>query len=488
MKKTVSILLVLASLILLFGCAGRGEEAATTEETVPQVTETAEATDDETTAVAFDKYDFGSETVSILYWSDVENPEFFVEDETGEVVNDTIYRRNLRVEDAINVKLSYTGTKGNYDKANDFLTYVKNSVNNGSGDPFSIVAAYSLSAGMLAYNGLCLNMKHLEPLHYESEWWPDSLLETATVNDRLYFVSGDISTNLLYMMYAMYYNKDMVGSLHLDDPFSFVESGDWTLDKMIELSAGIYADTDGNGSLSSGDTFAQACYALHLDAFLTGSGILCADVKDGKLVIDEDFAGQKMVDLTDKIYEYVHSKDAEIISGYKDIFKYGRSLFITDRSDIAIFDIKDKEFEMGILPIPKYDANQEDYLTVIGNPFTLYSMPINAPDENMSAAVLEYLAHYSYEELTPAIFELSLKTRYADGGNDVTSYDILRRGIVYDLGRIFAKVFEGTGSSPGTLYSNQIKTRSSAWTRVYSGASSRLSKALNNINAAFGIN
>ena len=486
MKKTVSILLVLASLILLFGRAGRGEEAATTEETAAQVPGTDASTDDETTEIAFDKYDFKGATVAILYWNDVENPEFFVEDETGEAVNDSIFARNARVEKDLNVKLSFTGTKGNYDNADNFLNTVKNSVKSGGTDPFSIVAAYSLSAGMTAYNGLCQNLKNLAPLHYEAEWWPDSLLETATVNDRLYFVSGDISTNLLYMMYAMYYNKNMVENLHLDDPFSFVENGDWTLDKMIELSAGVYADTDGNGALSSGDTFAQACYALHLDAFLTGSGILCADVKEGKLVIDEDFAGQKMVDLTDKIYEYVHSKDAEIIGGYKDIFKNGRSLFITDRSDIAIFDIKDKEFTMGILPIPKYDRDQEDYLTVIGNPFTLYCVPTNAPDEDMSGAVLEYLAHYSYDLVTPAIFELSLKTRYADGGNDVTSYDILRHGIVYDLGRIFAKVFEGSGSSPGSLYSNQIKNHAMAWTRTFQAASRQITKALDNINAAFG--
>lgn len=491
MKKLICALLAAILMISFAACAGKTPAdtapASSGDSPFADTTVNGGNTGDAGVSAEIDtdppeQYNFGGEKIKILYWEDVENPEFFVEDETGEAVNDAIYRRNINVSENLNVEFEFVGTKGSWSYSQDYLNAVANSVN--GDDPYSILATYSLSAGICAYNGLCGNMRNLPELKFEKDWWPDSLLETATVNGKLYFVSGDVSSNLLYMMYAMYYNKDMVADLKIADPYSFVEKGEWTLDKMIELSTGVYSDEDGDSKISSGDRFGQAIYALHMDAFLTGSGILCADIKDGKLVLDDDFTGAKCEALTDKIYAYAHSKDAEIISGYKTIFSEGRSLFITDRSDIAIFDLKDKRCEIGILPIPKYDTDQEDYLTVIGNPFTLYCIPVNAPDPSMSAAVLEALARVSYEKVTPAIFELSLKTRYADGGNDVESYDILRRGIVYDLGRIYAKVFDGNGKSPGTLYSDQVKSHSLGWATAIKASLRSLDKSLEALNAA----
>ena len=47
--------------------------------------------------------DFGGQQVAVLYWSDVENAEFDVEELTGEIVNDAIYQRNIDVEDRLKV-------------------------------------------------------------------------------------------------------------------------------------------------------------------------------------------------------------------------------------------------------------------------------------------------------------------------------------------------------------------------------------------------
>ena len=40
-------------------------------------------------------------TIRMLYWSDFEHVEFFVEQETGEAVSDAIYTRNLTVNDRL---------------------------------------------------------------------------------------------------------------------------------------------------------------------------------------------------------------------------------------------------------------------------------------------------------------------------------------------------------------------------------------------------
>ena len=429
-----------------------------------------------------DSLDFGGATVKVLYW-DAENPEFFVEGETGTALNDTIWERNIAVQERLGVTFDFILCKGSYNYVNEYLTNVKNSVNGGT--PYDILATYSMTAGTVAYNGLTADLMKQPWLDFEKPWWPDSLIEQSSINGQLHFASGDISTNVLYMMYAMYYNKDLAADLNIADPFSFVLSGEWTFDKMAELGQGVYADLDSDTKLSSGDRYAQSCYALHMEAFIWGAGLVGLKNDDGILEVDSDFIGEKGAALTDKVYEYLNSRDAAIVSDYKNIFRDGRSLFITDRADIAIFDLGERTFSMGILPIPKFSTDQEDYHTMTGNPFTLYEIPINAPDPAMSAAVIECQASEGYRRTTPAIFELSLKTRYADGGEAPLAYDLLRNGTVFDLSRIFAMVIKTGGASLTDLYKNQITDHKVSWSTQYKAYRKGIEKVVSDINAAF---
>ena len=46
---------------------------------------------------------FGGEEVTVLYWNDVERPEFEQESITGDNVRDAIYDRNNQIEDRLNI-------------------------------------------------------------------------------------------------------------------------------------------------------------------------------------------------------------------------------------------------------------------------------------------------------------------------------------------------------------------------------------------------
>jgi len=395
MKSTRSLAAVMAMIMLLataVACA-KQPERENTDTTAASGVSSAE----ETTKSIYDKngylldklpetLNYGNKKVTVLYWQDAENPEFFVDGENGNLVNDSIFERNSIVESRLGIEYDFVGTAGNWSNYESYVNGVRNSVN--GGDVYDILATYSLTGGALAYNGLAADIKSLEYIDFSAPWWSEKLLETGTVKNKLYYVSGDISTNLLYMMYTMFYNKNLANDLNLDDPFSFVESGAWTFEKMVEMSGGVYSDLDGDQKQSAGDRYGQPTYGLHMDAFLYGQGVILVDTDaDGNLKLSDDYTGAKMATVTDRVYNYIHSEDATLFTDgtYKKIFLAGRALFMTDRADVAVFDLSDREFEMGILPIPKYDTDQEDYLTVIGNPFTLYLIPVNASDKNMSA-------------------------------------------------------------------------------------------------------
>ena len=120
-------------------------------------------------------------------------------------------------------------------------------------------------------------MLEVDNLDFEKPWWPSNLIEQSTINDKLYFVSGDISANVIYAMYVIFFNKGIQNEFKLEDPYQLVHDGKWTLDKMIDYSKGIYSDTNSNGTKDVGDRAGVYVYTLHLDPFLWGSDIFIID-------------------------------------------------------------------------------------------------------------------------------------------------------------------------------------------------------------------
>ncbi|MCQ2427244.1 MAG: hypothetical protein MJ137_02420 [Clostridia bacterium] len=409
--------------------------------------------------------DFDGETVSVLYWEDAENTEYFTDGEKGEMVGDAIFRRNAKVEDRLKIKFEFVPTKGNSGNSENFKTTVYNNVNAG-GDAYDIISAHSRAIGLTAYSGLTRELTEYPVINLSKPWWPESLVTSSSIAGKTYFVSGDISTNLLYMMYVVFYNKNMTSDLHITDPYTFFKDGTWTIDKLIELSNGVYSDVDGNGIASADDRYALYSNVLHTDAFFFGSDIGGIDNSGNTLKLSEKFTGEKMGTLVEKLQTLYASPDAALgsSSGYKPVFRDGRALFIVDRADIAISDLNEKTFDMGVLPAPKYDENQEKYLTAVGNPFSLYSVPVNASEPERAATVIEAWASESYRTVTPAVFEITMKTKYAEGGEDAEVYDVVRRGTVFDLSRIFWKVFS-SDSAPDSLFQKAISGTAS-WSTV----------------------
>ena len=106
MKKTARLIsLSLALIMLLASFVACAETADQNDETTlaAVATEAAATTViEETTENPYDEegylksslpdeLDFGGETVTVLWWNDVEQPEFFVEQTNGELINDAIW-------------------------------------------------------------------------------------------------------------------------------------------------------------------------------------------------------------------------------------------------------------------------------------------------------------------------------------------------------------------------------------------------------------
>ncbi|MBR4034072.1 MAG: hypothetical protein IKJ04_04630 [Clostridia bacterium] len=511
MKKNSTILRLIAMLVLsvmmisaFASCANTGDGTTTTEPEANNAGTTAPSGEEATSSDVDEQgyklddlpeLNFGSQ-INILAWKDVEHEEFDIayEDLSGDIVEQSLYDRNVMVEERLGLTLNFIRTvDGDADFVGEWNAYVNNSVSI-SAREFDIIAGYSLSMAACAVNGYLYNMLDdtCEYLNFDQPWWSELLLEQATFGDNLYFASGDISRNALEMMYVCYANTDILEKYQLSNPQELVESGDWTYDKFIEMCQGIYED-DGDGikncTNDTGDTFGYITSGIHVDPWFYGSGAtICERNADGEIVESPSFSGERVANTIDKLCNLLEGEYAiytENDSGkakvyHQRAFGQGRSLFMMDRARVShkVLAADYGETKFVILPCPKYDKDQEKYITVMGNPFTLYAIALDIADPAMASAFIECFASEGYRKVTPAVFEISLKTRYVDDALSGRMYDIIRANITYDVGRIFSDALIGQSNFRNAVQNHQ------SWGSIAKQASMGLKKSLVTLNKA----
>ena len=500
MKRTLAIMLaMLMCLSVLVSCGAKESSAETTasdigtsaaETTVASTTETEALTEE--TRYRKDDLDpslnYNGEKFTILYWSDVERIEFEIKEQTGDLIGDALYLRNATVEERLGIQFEWIGTAGNAQNQSAFVAAVGNDVK--SGGEYEVFAGYSMTAATIALQGLSRNLMELDNLNFEQPWWPTSLTELTTINDRLYFCSGDISTNMLHMMYCTLFNKEMAEELKVGNLYEIVDNGTWTLDKMSELASVAYSDVNGDSKCDSDDKYGIGLGSvIHFDAYFTAAG-LCTVTKDaeGTPVVSEDFTSARAHALLEKVVDTFHNNDYAAFntdgSGYgNSCFANGNVLFILDRNYVTSSStFAGTSVVYGVLPMPKYDEIQENYYTCMAYPFTIYSVSVALNDEqaNMAGAVLECMASESYRQVTPAVFETAMKLKYASDEDDSRMYDLIRDTIQIDLGRIFTTPLKNVSWEP---FRNACTNGQTNWASISKAESKKMQKALDQIVA-----
>ena len=448
MKRTLA--MILAALMLSSALLACSNEGGTSNDTTaaPNVNDTTAPTETADPTVDANGYlldslpsdlNYNGEEIGVLHWNS-EEPEFEIEEITGDIVNDAIYKRNETVENRLNVKFTFTEQKGDNGNRVAFLTFVQKSYQAGE-KAYDIVPTYSRTAGMMAINGLCYNLAELPYLDFEKPWWPQRMLETQTIGDKLYFISGDASTNLIHLTYGMYYNKDMLEQYQLEDPQQLVLNHKWTQDKLIEMTTGMYQDLNGNGAVDGEDRFGFSGIYYGLDAFYTGSELrLVEGSADNLLIISPDFTGEKIINMVDKLGAWAKTDDVLLDSAsiYQAAFYNGNTLFCQNRLYMASKYLRDVDFSYGVLPTPLYDEAQESYISVVGNPYTNYCIMADCDDPERAAAVIEAWGSAAYRLTTPALFENNMKVKYSEDDINAQMFDIIHDTIDFDLGRVFS--------------------------------------------------
>ena len=493
MKKQLSILLLLAMMLSAFsGCS----ETTTAEETeaADPTAQTTEAetveTEEETMYLPDDlpaDLTYDGTTVTTFGWSGPSLVEFYVEEQNGEVVNDAIFARNLAVEERLEITLEYFLEPGAYDQRNTWVNAISNSITAGDG-AYDISAGYSMAGASLAAKGMCLDLTQLNYLDFDKPWWPSTLLDEATCGGKLYFCSGDISTYMIYYLYGVYFNQEILLENELESPYDLVQSGTWTLDKMSEMSSGVYVDLNGDGVQGFEDRLGYITYSIYVDPYFFSCGLHTTEKDENDIpTMSPEFGGEKAHALVEKLVAFVSSEGAMVGNGAEQIdpsnnvFKEGRGLFASHELTFAVNHLRDVEFTYGIVPYPKWDDAQENYVTITSFPYTLYGVPIDAKNPDMSAAVMEAMASESYRTVSPALFENAFKVKYSQDAQSSLMYDLIRSTVSFDFGRVYNNDLNALTYS---LFRNAIVTQNTNWASTIKSNEKSLGKLLERLTTS----
>ncbi len=431
---------------------------------------------------------FEGETIEWLIWSDVTMDEFYVDGLNGDEINDAIWERNEDIQKQYGVTFNYSESKGNSDHIDEYINKVQMDF---QGDQsYEIIAAYSLIPITLATRGYIGNMKETKYLDFSKPWWPKNMVDQATINNKLYFCAGDISTNMLWMMHVLFYNKDLAEDYNMPNLYELVDGPDWTQEKLIELSMNVYEDKDRDEKRDAEDLYGLGVCGMAIDAFAAGAGILSVTKDRGTdlFAVGPDFFGEKMVNVIDLGLRMLDSNGTyyhkQSQSSTRVHFANGNSLFWADRvfAGAREFQKEGVEVTFGVLPIPKFNSDQQEYYTGLGHPFSLYCVSSNVIGEEQMdkvSAILQEMSFRSYTDVTPQVFDVTLKNRYAEEPDDARMLDLIKDNVVFEMGRFLNKEI---GSIATDGYRTMVISGQNTWSSTSRKNSVALAKELEAIN------
>jgi len=430
-----------------------------------------------------DDLDYAGDEVSVLHWNSW-GYDFVAEEITGNPISDSCYERNASIEDRLGVKLNFTECKGGAGEIDIFVQKVRTAHQAGARE-FDIIPTYTRTAGVLASGGMLYNLNGIENgyINLEQPWWPDCITDTVTIGDEIYFITGDATISMLYMMYTVWFNKDLINQYQLDNPYDLVNNNTWTLEQLFRLTNEAYQDLNANNSEDSADFFGLVSTYYGLDAFYTGSDLRLVELHDTDyLIISPDYSSEKTITLVDMLGDRCSSTDWYIGTDDGVVFRDSRALFNLNRCNYAMGNLTGVNFSYGLVPVPKYDENQEDYVTVLGNPVSLFGIMSDIEADRLleMTAVIECWASEGYRLTTPAVYEISMKTKYVEGEEEATMFDVMRNSIELDLGRVFSEDLQYMSEIP-----SKAANEDAAWTTRLAQYKRPLENGLKKIVSAF---
>ena len=443
MKKLI-IWLLLAGMLLamLAGCAqdpnkDQNEDSGKTDDSTEEV-EYWISPDLDAGKLSFDLQ--GREVVVLAYNKYDISPE----ENSSDPLEDAVYRRDDKLQNEFGIEFNNIYQPD----FSQIATAVKNDMSTGMGE-YHIVYQHMIDAARgLAPDGYLYNLTELEHVDFEKEWWDQDCKKGFMIGDNMMMVCGDLVPSSMLITASVLFNKNQFEENSWDLPYEDARQGKWTLDDMLELTKDQTKDLNGDRKIVySDDFFGVTAWAADADFNLFyGAGATMFSYDENHLPVFDPNT-DRLQQIYDKVYELLitqnsfhviwaqYEKDPSMYTATINVFRDGRALFFPTYLSVTS-SLRDMEDDYGILPNPKYDETQKDYLGFVNGSASMACVPGSLRDENLELAgfMLEALASSSYYMVTDTLYEVVAKSKNARDPESAEMVDIIIRHKVFDFG------------------------------------------------------
>ena len=369
----------------------------------------------------------------------------------GDKASDSALQRNLTVAEDLNIVFRYIESDYDYTVSG---SEIRGLIQAGA-DGISLIIN-DLGVTRLSAEGLFHDATYGEFFDFSQPYWYDGLMESASLNTNTRFMlAGDYFMDVTRHSHCLLMNKDYYRQLggNPEAIYTLVDNGGWTLDALISIINGgkesynyltgktgytyngTYIDSQGNQRQDGHDRWGIAMHGWWgtIIPFLTTSdpGYISRDEKGYPIITVNN---ERTVSLAEKLTTLYHTPNSAVqVHGSNDgaigAFVAGRVLFLTYQrlGSLESNVFSSSELNMAILPYPKLDDLQPDYISTIHDTTEVGYIPSTISFANLRfvSAVVEYLSQMTSEIVMPKYYESTLKVRYSKNPDNARMIQII---------------------------------------------------------------
>ncbi len=394
---------------------------------------------------------------------------------TGDNLNEAVFVRNTNVEERLDIEIEEVRDTP------ERIFEMASAACLAGDNTYAVVCNTAAKQATMAVNGYIAPLRYLSGMNLEKPWWNLSAIDSAAVDGVYFFFFGDIQLSYYDAHSMVGVNMDMVGDIEgMKDPYDLVDRGVWTVDAMLRMMQDASFDLDGNGDLTYEDRYGTASDTSMLLPLVMGCNTtLSARDEYGlpymKCLTDEKFydcfalISDSLFERGDFIYDTVKNEADGMSSAA--MFKTGRTLFFISAVG-ALSNLRDMDYEFGVLPMPKFSEMQTDYVSFISaDNASAFGAIATGRNLKRTSNILENLAAESHRKggVKDCFVDKVLSFRYVnDEKSRKNLMNILESGVldpadIYGWGGIVEKLEGIAGKSEvysSTLASVRLKSLS----------------------------
>ncbi len=363
------------------------------------------------------------------------------------VVDAAVFKRNTFVEEKYNIKISRTAI--NYNQISDTINIQVNSMAEDA-DSYHIALPMLTHAFNMTKNGYNYAIDELEFIDPSKPYWRSDIYDATTIKGKNYFISGDINTSVYGSSWTTFFNEEIVKNNKIENPYDLVKKGQWTIDKMLELSKNFGGD-GGDGVYDNSDDYAICSGNWVWQCLFYGADLrfVDKDANDMPYVVCKDMGKREIIqDVLTRIVTIMNDPSLSINANLvglssqpSKLFCDGQVLFYLANVNNAFVenDIKDMSQEYGVLPLPKLSEDQEFYTNAV---HTYHSSTVIVPKNikkdmlPLISSVLEDMSYYSYLYVKPAYYDTIITYRSIRNDESFEMMPYIFESFNIDLGLI----------------------------------------------------